>query len=46
MPSDTYHAIRDELNNGGIAALHHYLLQVDLSGFDHDRRRKRKRSAT
>lgn len=34
MPADQYQGIREELNNGGIAALHHFLLQVDLTGFD------------
>lgn len=29
-----YNQVRDELNNGGIAALHHHLLQIDLAGYD------------
>lgn len=29
-----YHQVKAELNNGGIAALHHHLLQVDLSDYD------------
>ncbi len=29
-----YYKIRDELNNGGIAALHHHLKNIDLSDFD------------
>lgn len=31
---DFYAAIRAEIAAGGIAALHHYLLQLDLEGFD------------
>jgi putative DNA primase/helicase len=29
-----YQDVRDEINAGGIAALHHYLLQLDLGDFD------------
>lgn len=29
-----YMQVRDELQNGGIAALHHYLLHVDLNDYD------------
>ena len=29
-----YHQVRDEIRNGGIAALHRHLLDIDLSGFD------------
>ncbi len=29
-----YDTVKQEIANGGIAALHHYLLHLDLSGFD------------
>lgn len=29
-----YQAVADEICNGGVEALHHYLLHLDLSGFD------------
>lgn len=29
-----YQQVRDEINDGGIAALHHYLLNLDLGNFD------------
>lgn len=35
LPPDFYQGVRDELNAGGQAALHHYLLhEVDCTGFD------------
>ncbi|MGH8121205.1 MAG: primase-helicase family protein, partial [Rudaea sp.] len=35
LAAEFYIAVRDELNNGGAAALHDYLItQVDLEGFD------------
>jgi putative DNA primase/helicase len=35
LPPDFYQTIREELNNGGQAALHYYLLnEVDCTGFD------------
>jgi putative DNA primase/helicase len=34
LPPEFYQQVRDELNNGGIAALHHYLLNIDLGDFD------------
>lgn len=34
LPETFYHTIRDEIKGGGIAALHHYLLNLDLTGFD------------
>lgn len=34
LSADFYQNVRDELNNGGIAALHHYLLNLDLDDFD------------
>lgn len=33
MP-EFYQEVRDEINNGGIAALHHYLLNLDLGEFN------------
>ncbi|TLM66029.1 MAG: DNA primase [Deltaproteobacteria bacterium] len=34
LPAEFYSAVRAELDNGGVAALHHYLKTIDLSGFD------------
>lgn len=34
LDAEFYQQVRDELNNGGIAALHHYLLNLDLGDFD------------
>ena len=34
LSAEFYEEIRAELNSGGVAALHHHLLQVDLAGFD------------
>ena len=34
LSPDFYQEIRDELNAGGIAALHHHLLHLDLGDFD------------
>lgn len=34
LPQEFYQAVREELNNGGIAALHDYLLRIDLGDFD------------
>lgn len=34
LPAEFYHEVRDEINNGGVAALHHYLLNLDLGDFD------------
>lgn len=34
LTADFYQQVRDEINNGGIAALHHYLLNLDLGDFD------------
>lgn len=34
LDPEFYQAVREELNNGGIAALHDYLLRVDLGDFD------------
>lgn len=34
LSAEFYQQVRDELNNGGIAALHHYLLNLDLGDFD------------
>jgi putative DNA primase/helicase len=34
LPQKFYEQIRDEIRAGGIAALHHYLLNIDLNGFD------------
>jgi putative DNA primase/helicase len=34
MHAEFYQAVRDEINEGGIAALHHYLLNLDLGDFD------------
>lgn len=34
LPPEFYQQVRNELNNGGIAALHHYLLNIDLGDFD------------
>jgi putative DNA primase/helicase len=34
LPAEFYQQVRDELNNGGVAALHHYLLNLDLGDFD------------
>lgn len=33
LPDDIYHAVNDEIDNGGIEALHDYLLRLDLGGF-------------
>lgn len=33
LPEKFYHQVRDEIKNGGIAALHHYLLNIDLGDF-------------
>jgi putative DNA primase/helicase len=34
LAAEFYQEVRDELNAGGIAALHHYLLNLDLGDFD------------
>ena len=34
LEEESYHAVRDELKAGGGAALHHYLLNLDLGDFD------------
>ncbi len=34
LDADFYQQVRDELNNGGIAALHWHLLNLDLGDFD------------
>lgn len=34
LKDNFYHQVRDEIKAGGIAALHHYLLDLDLTGFD------------
>lgn len=34
LSAEFYQQVRNELNNGGIAALHHYLLNIDLGDFD------------
>lgn len=34
LPQKFYEQIRDEIKAGGVAALHHYLLNIDLTGFD------------
>lgn len=34
LSEEFYQDVRDEINAGGIAALHHYLLQLDLGDFD------------
>lgn len=34
LSGDYYQQVRDELNNGGVAALHHHLLNLDLGDFD------------
>lgn len=34
LPAEFYGLVRDELNAGGIAALHQYLLDLDLGDFD------------
>lgn len=34
LSAEFYQQVRDELNNGGIAALHHYLRNIDLGDFD------------
>lgn len=34
LPQSFYTAVRDELRAGGVAALHHYLLHLDLGDFD------------
>jgi putative DNA primase/helicase len=34
LPPDFYQDIREELNAGGVAALHHHLLTLDLADFD------------
>lgn len=34
LTAEFYQQVRDELNAGGIAALHHYLLNLDLGDFD------------
>jgi putative DNA primase/helicase len=33
MPAEFYTQVRDEINAGGIAALHHYLVHLDLADF-------------
>lgn len=33
LPAEFYRGVRDEIDSGGIAALHHYLLQIDLGDF-------------
>lgn len=33
LKPEYYEAVREEIEAGGIAALHHHLMQVDLSGF-------------
>jgi putative DNA primase/helicase len=33
LPADYYRAVLDEIANGGVAALHHYLLHLDLGDF-------------
>lgn len=34
LPAEFYKEVRAELDNGGVAALHHHLMTLDLSGFD------------
>jgi len=34
LDAEFYQQVRDEINNGGIAALHHYLRNLDLGDFD------------
>ena len=34
LPPDFYQQVRDEINAGGIAALHQHLLDIDLGDFD------------
>lgn len=34
LNEDCYQQINDEIENGGIAALHHHLLNLDLTGFN------------
>lgn len=34
LPAEFYTSVRAELDNGGIAALHHHLKTLDLTGFD------------
>ena len=34
LPAEFYTSVRAELDNGGIAALHHHLKNLDLAGFD------------
>lgn len=34
LTAEFYQQVRDELNNGGIPALHHYLLNLDLGDFN------------
>lgn len=34
LPAEFYQQVRDELNNGGIAALHDHLLRLDMGDFD------------
>lgn len=34
LPPSFYLAVRDELRDGGVAALHHHLLSLDLGDFD------------
>lgn len=34
LDADFYRQVRDELNKGGVAALHHHLLNLDLGDFD------------
>lgn len=34
LDADFYREVRDEINNGGIAALHHYLLHFDTGDFE------------
>lgn len=34
LPEEFYKSVRKELDNGGIAALHHHLKTLDISGFE------------
>ncbi len=34
LPESYYQSVREELDNGGMAALHHHLLNLDLDGFN------------
>ncbi len=34
LPPDFYQQVREEINAGGVAALHHHLLHLDLGDFD------------